>query len=261
MRWLIFPLFSFYLFGAVHYAKVEPINRYTIKSAATGKVVWSAQEKEGKVVNGVIVKIDSKIDKKELQNSLKTKEITKKSLTLAKELLPLLRENFQRQKRYFERLSSLDSSSQNQKDLAFGAMVSAKNQLISTRDKILNLQKQLSDIDFKIAMLRDRIEKKSIKVKNLYLYKLFVKRDDFVNLGRALAIVDDLSRAKVTIYLSKEELEHLNSSSIYIQGKKTNLKFSKVWKETDEKFVSSYRAEIILEPKYKFSSLIKVEIK
>jgi multidrug resistance efflux pump len=249
------------VFAAEHYARVEPLERYTIKSSVSGEIIWTSSNLEGEIVNGEIIKIDSKIDKKDLQNALNTKEIIKKSLDLAKEILPTLEENYKRQLRYFKRLSQTSSTSQNQKDLAFGAMVSAKNQFISTKDKILSLKRQLSDIDFKIAMLKDKISKKSIRAKNLYLYKLFVKKGDYATFGKPLAILDDLSKAKVTIYLSKDELRNLSKSKIYIQGQKTNLTFNKIWKEADEKFISSYKAEIILEPKYQFSSLIKVEVK
>ncbi len=88
-----------------------------------------------------------------------------------------------------------------------------------------------------------------------------VKKGDFASFGLPLAVVDDLSKAKVTIYLSDKELENIENSSIWINGKKSSLKFNKIWKESDEKFISSYKAEIILPPKYNFSSLIKVEIK
>jgi len=261
MRWFFVIVVTLALKASEHYTKVEPLERYTIKSSVSGKIVWSDLEAEGQIVNKEIIKIDSKIDQKELENAIKTRQITKESLELAEEILPLLKENFKRQKYYYQRLSKTVSTSQNQKDLTFSSMVSSKNQYISTKDKILSLQRQISDIDFKIEMLRDRISKKSINLKNLYLYRLFVKKGDYATPAKPLALVDDLSRAKLTIFLSKEELENIDKKSIYIQGKKTNLKFSKIWKEADEKFISSYKAEIILEPKYRFSTLVKVEVK
>ena len=49
---------------------------------------------------------------------------------------------------------------------------------------------------------------------------------------------------------------------IYLDGEKTEYKVNKVWRVADEKFISSYRAEIYIpSPKNSFSKLVKVEIK
>jgi multidrug resistance efflux pump len=250
------------LFGAEHYAKIEPIYRFTLKSSVSGLITFADESKEGKLIkDGVIIKIDDEMDKKELKNAQFNKKILKKIIKLNNKIIPTFEENFRRQRGYFRRLSTLTTASKNQKDVAFNSMTTTKNVLFSTKEKLLNLKKQLSDINYKIELLKDRISKKRVKVKGLYLYKLMVKKGDFASFGLPLAVVDDLSKAKVTIYLSDKELENIENSSIWINGKKSSLKFNKIWKESDEKFISSYKAEIILPPKYNFSSLIKVEIK
>jgi hypothetical protein len=76
-----------------------------------------------------------------------------------------------------------------------------------------------------------------------------------------IAILKDLSRAKLTIYLSSDELKNLKSKKIYLDGKVTNLKFNKIWRVADSKNISSYKAEIVLKPIANFSKLIKVEVK
>ena len=49
---------------------------------------------------------------------------------------------------------------------------------------------------------------------------------------------------------------------VYLNGEKTEYKVDKVWQVADEKFISSYRAEIYIPtPKGLLSKLIKVEIK
>ncbi len=259
--WILFFIVGS-LFGAEHYAKVEPVNRFTLKSSVAGLITFADKSAEGKLIKDrVIVQIDDKMDKKELENARATKRITKESIELTREILPTLQENYDRQRGYFKRLSRLSTASRNQKDLAFSAMSSSKNILISTKEKLLNLKKQLHDIDYKIELLEDRISKKSFRLENLYLYKLMVNRGDYASFGLPIAIVDDLSSAKITIFLSEDELKNVENSSIWINGKKSDLKFSKIWREADEKFISSYRAEIILPPKYRFSSLVKVEIR
>jgi len=76
-----------------------------------------------------------------------------------------------------------------------------------------------------------------------------------------IADVSDISRAKLIIYLSEDELKNIDTKKIYLNGKETNLKFSKIWKIADKIYISSYRAEIELEPKERFSKLVKVEVK
>jgi len=50
--------------------------------------------------------------------------------------------------------------------------------------------------------------------------------------------------------------------TVYIDGKKTGYRVNKVWDIADDKFISSYRAEIYVEkPEGFFSKLVKVELK
>ncbi len=72
----------------------------------------------------------------------------------------------------------------------------------------------------------------------------------------------DLTKAKLILYLEEDELKDIEKRKVFINGSETNLKISKIWKVTDKKFISSYRAEIVIrEPKYRFSTLLKVELK
>ena len=159
-------------------------------------------------------------------------------------------------------MSKLPTASNVQKDNAYSSYASAKTQYLSTKEKILNLQKQILDMKFKVAQLKDSIAKKSIVLENKYLYKLMVRKGDFVAPGTPLAQVEDASRAKLVVFLEPEELEHLDQKVVYLDGIRTEYKVAKVWSMTDEKFISSYRAEIYIPaPKNSFSKLVKVEIK
>jgi hypothetical protein len=89
-----------------------------------------------------------------------------------------------------------------------------------------------------------------------------VRTGDYVNPGTPLAAVYDISKAKLVLFLEPEELNKVKERTVYIDGKKTAYKVNKVWNVADEKFISSYRAEIYLPaPKEKFSQLLKVELK
>ena len=110
--------------------------------------------------------------------------------------------------------------------------------------------------------LKESISKKSIWLKNRLLYKILVHKGDFVNMGTPLAEIKDLTKAKLIIFLEKDELQSIESKIIYIDDKKTDYKISKIWSVADNKFISSYRAEIIIKnPKEYFSKLVKVELK
>ena len=89
-----------------------------------------------------------------------------------------------------------------------------------------------------------------------------VRTGDFVAPGSPLAQVADVSKAKLVLFLEPDELESIEEKIVYLDGIKTEYKVNKVWKVADEKFISSYRAEIYVSaPKEMFSKLLKVEIK
>ncbi len=258
---LFLTLFSVTVSAAEHYARFEPIERSTLKAAASGEVMEANRSLEGTLVqDGVIVRIDDRLDRQDLERSRKSLELVSRTLEITREMLPGLEESAKRQEGNYQRMKRLSTASVAQKDQAFYAMVSARNQYLSTLEKENSLQQQLLDLKQKIATLEDRIAKKNLRVRGRYLYKLMVRQGEYANPGTPLAVVDDLSRGKLVIYLSPEEIEALKRGKIWIDGKETDLRPSKIWKLSDEKYISSYRTEIVLEPKYPFSSLHKVEI-
>ena len=115
---------------------------------------------------------------------------------------------------------------------------------------------------YKVSQLKDTVDKKSIILEEKYLYKLMVRKGDFVAPGSALAQIEDASRAKLVLFLEPEELDGIDKRTVYIDGNKTEYKVNKVWRVADEKFISSYRAEIYIPaPKNTFSKLVKIELK
>jgi len=256
---------TLYAFSGEHYARVEPWERVTLKAAAAGTILEAAASLEGKTVaDARIIHIDDRIDRKELESARRSRELIARTLELTRKMIPGLKESWKRQEGYYRRMKKLTTASQTQKDQAYQAMVGAENQYLSTQEKALNLEKTLLDLDYKIAMLEDRISKKNIRLKNRYLYKLMVRKGEYASMGMPLAIVDDLSRGKLVLYLSPEEIRALKQrkAKIFIGGERSEAAFSKIWKETDEKYISSYRAELpVPSGKYPFSSLVKVEIR
>jgi len=257
---LFTPLF---IFAKVHYAKVEPYTSVTMKSAVSGLVTEVDLDAEGTMVASKrVVLIDDVLDKVNLEDSKKSKALLVQMLALNKNIATGLQGSLKRQESYYKRLSKLSTASKTQKDNAYNAFISAKTQYLSTKEKIISLEKQILDMAYKVAQLEDRVAKKSVILKNKYLYQLLVRVGDFVAPGSPLAKVQDASRAKLVLFLEPNEIENIAQKTVYLDDKKTTYKVDKVWKTADEKFISSYRAEIYLPaPKGSFSKLMKVEIR
>lgn len=263
MKILLLFLSPLFICAGVHYAKAEPFESMMLKSAVSGLVDDVDLDAEGLMVHErKIIHIDDALDKVNLDSSKKSAALLHKMLSVNKEIAKSLKSTVERQQSYYSRISKLSTASKTQKDSAFSAFSSAKTQYLSTKEKILNLEKQILDIEYKIEQLKDTIAKKSVILHDAYLYKIMVKKGDFVAPGSLLAQVMDMHKAKLVLFLEPEEMKDLESKSVYIDGEKTAYRVDKVWKVADEKFISSYRAEIYIDaPKDTFSKLLKVEIK
>jgi len=251
------------LLAKIHYAKVEPFESIMVKSAVSALVVGVNIDAEGKMLNEEeIIHLDDTLDKFKLQSTHKSLQLLSEMQSINEEILQALADTLQRQEDYYKRMSKLSTASKTQKDNAYSAFVTAKTQYLGTKEKISNIKKQIVDTEYTMKQLEDSIAKKTLVLKEKYLYKLFVKKGDYVAPGSVLAQVMDVNRAKLVLFLDGNELEGLESKSLYLNGNKTNYKVNKVWKVADEKFISSYRTEIYIDaPKESFSKLVKIEIK
>ena len=262
MKKILYALiFISFAFGDTYYAKLEPFESVTIKAQANGEVLVSKDDLEGKIGNGLIVKIDDKLDIVNLKSSQEQLKLTKQMIAINSATLDTLKSNMIKKLALYKKVAPLSSTSVSAKDNIFSAYVAAKTQYSATREKILNLKSQKVNLEQKIATLKDVINKKNIKVHNKYIYSLNVKKGEFVNIGYPLMAVQDISKAKLVVYLNEDDLKDLDKKTIYIDGKKTNLKFNKVWRVADKQYISSYRAEIVTKPFKRFSKLVKVEVK
>lgn len=173
MKFLLLLLSPLVIFAKVHYAKVEPFETIMLKSAVSALVLDVNLKAEGSVVDQKrVIYLDDRLDKLNLQTS--------------NENLLILHETLKRQEAYFERTDKLKTVSTTQKDNAFYSFASAKTQYL--------------DMQYKIAQLEDSIHKKSLILNNKYLYKLMVRKGDFVNLGTSLAQIEDVSKAKLVLF-------------------------------------------------------------
>lgn len=249
--------------ASVYYAKVEPYEAYSIKATASGEVVSVFKNAEGKVSNGgVLLQIDDLLNKKELKSSKtklqslkRTMELTSKNVRNSKEVERIREDNY-------NKIKNLKTKSRTSKDAELINLINASNQVLSLENSLESLKVSISDLEFRIATLEDTISKKSVKIKKSFLiYNIYVNEGDFVNVGTPLVDAYDISKGKLTIYLSKEDVDKAENSTIYINDKRSEFKIDKIWKVVDKQNISSYRTEIIIPAPKRFSELLKIEFK
>jgi len=230
----LLALFANIILANTYYAKVEPINTYNIKSSVSGKVIDVNNNIEASIVkNNYIVKIDDKLNQIELKE-------TKIKLHNLKEVLNIHKQT----------LNSFNK-------------VSSKSKFEKNKQKIiiLNTKTTLSDLKLRVATLEDLIKNKTLIEKNRYISNINVKVGDFVNPGMLLYTAQDLSKAKLVIFVSFDDIKTIKNKTIYINEKKTNLKIDKIYKTADNTHISAYKVEIILQKVKNFSSLVKISFK
>ena len=242
MKYFIIFL-AIFLFG--YEGKVEPIKTFNIKSSVSGRVVISNKDLEAKnIKDALIVKIDDKVDLAELKN-------IENQIKILKEEIKNQQEVVKRKKELYERYKNLTSKSLQEKDLKFFDYISSKNQL-------LNLKSQLSSLKSQRAKIKDLIDKKNIKFSG-YLYSILVEKGDYVNIGTPIAIGYDISREKIDIFVPIDKIDEVKGD-VYINGKKSNFKISKIYKVTDTKYITSYKVELVGNG-IKIGEVVKVDFK
>ena len=226
-------------------AKVLPFDEFDVKSAVSGKVVYSNKNLEANnVKNKTVVKLDDiseKIDKQNLQNQIK----------LLKEEIKNQEELVKRKKDTYLRYKNLKTKSQLDKDMKYYDYLNASNQLI-------NLKSQLDNSTAKLAKIDDILNKKDIKA-NGYVYKIYVDKGDYVTPGRLVAKVYDINKEKLYIYVPINEIDSVKRE-VFINGKKSNFKVFKVWNVPDDTYITSYKVELVGKG-LKLGEVVKVEFK
>lgn len=237
---LTFALLSFTsIFAKEYMAQIKAYEMYEIKSQTSGiiKIVNKAFESTYIKDRQLLIKIDSKDEKIELVKNRNSYEIQK-------EIVKIKEQNYKAKKR----ISQLSLYDKNNEKLSF-----------------LEAKKELSNYLQTIKKLENEITKKSFFISNKYVDKVFVNKDEYVNIGDKLFYSYDISKLKITLYLSKNEIENINTKNLYIQNKKSDFKVYKIHKIKDEKKISRYKVVFTKENKnkdnYFFDKVVKVELK
>ena len=226
-------ILSLPIMAGIYKAKIEPYEKTTISSEVSGKIIKLDQKDELKLLNKKVLIIDHDLESKELANS--------------KMKLRFLEDEIKIKKDQFERIKNLK-----------GKSIFAKERY---KSELLNLQIQKRDLLNAIAKLQDIINKKEISLKNRYLKKLYVKEGTFVMPGMKLMDIEDTSASRIILYLDAKDKENIKNKKILIDGREDHgYKIQKVALTTDEKYISSYRVELVKQKPALFGKIVTVEI-
>ena len=222
------------IFANEYYAKLEPIDSFQVKSAVSGKVIYSNSKIEGlQANNSTIIEIDSLVNKVELEQS-------KNKLKFIDEMLEIEKNNY-------SRLNQVTSKSEFEKD--------------TQKLKVINLESSKADMIIKIESLKDIINNKKLVEKSNYIFNIAVKDGDYVNPGTLLYEAKDLSKGKLEIFVPIAQIGEIKNKEIFLNGVKSDIKISKIYEIADSTNISSYKVELILDNAKIFSRLVKIEFK
>ena len=259
---MILVCLSTLAFSKVYYAKVEPYEVRDIASQVSGEVVFSDENMIGKVLTSKsFIVIDDELDKDELASVKEKLEYLRDTLKTNEKILENLKDALARKKENFKRIESLSIKSKVEKDREFYDVVGSENSYLVTLKEINSLKTNISDISLREKQLEKSIADKSVRAKGFVLYALKVKEGSVVNPGTPLATVADVRKSVVTIYLDADDLLHIDKKSLYINGKKSSYKLTRILKIADTKNISRYSAQIIMNRPKIFSQLLKIELK
>ncbi len=263
MKFFIFLFFiSSTLFSKVYYSKVEPYEVRNISSNVSGVVVYTNENIIGKKLNDKsYLQIDSKLDKEELYFVKNKLADIKKILSLNNTILKNLKKSLYKKRQNYKKIEGLKFKSIVEKDKEFYNLITSENLYLSTQKEIENLKLQVLDLKLRKAQLKKSISDKYFTNKGFVLYSILVKVGQVVGVSTPLAKLMDISKAKLTIYLDDKDVLDAQKKVIYIDGKKTTYKISRILNISDSKNISKYMAQIIIQSPKLFSKLALIELK
>lgn len=257
---LLLPLVS--LCAKEYFAKAEPYELRTVASNVSGLVMFSDETREGKRLGKEpYIRIDDELDRVELEKTRSKIALLKNMIAYNDEMAENYREIVTLKGANYERVKVLKMRSQVEKDRELYDYLGAKNQWIALEKESDNMRVQVNDLQTLERRLERSIADKSLRAEGYVLYDLLVDEGQVVNPGTPLAQIADVSRAKLTLYISGEERDRVRNRVIYLDGKKSAYKIDRLWNIADAKQLSNYRAEIIIDAPERFSRLVKVEFK
>ncbi len=245
-----------------YYAKIEPYEVLNVSSNVNAQVVSVRENVEGfELGQRSYLNMDDIVDKEELkrtENKIKLFQgVAKSNEKLLKNYELIL----EKKRANYEKIKDLTIKSDTEKDREFYDLMGSENQYIATLKDNDNLAASISDLQLRTVQLKKSISDKHLSAQGYVLYKLMVKPGQVVNPGTMVAQLADISKGKLTLFLTANDFTDVKKKSIYLDGVKTAYTIERLWSITDDKHISSYKAVIIIDAPERFSQLVKVEFK
>lgn len=248
-RWMvIFLLYLAVLHADVYYAKAEPFKKQLIKSNVSGKVIYVDESIEGKMAGeDALITIDADIDKREYERLINQIKLLKNSVLNYKKV-------YEKRWNYYHSIKNMKSKSKSNKDSAYYAQAGAKQSLNAAMIELDTSEQALFS-------LKKQIRDKNIICNKWYVYALHVTEGDYVTMGTPLVTVADISKIKLTLFLSAFDASHADAMQLFVDDKKVDVKIQQIWKMSDSEHLSSYEAKLVLPARKQLSQLVKVELR
>jgi hypothetical protein len=239
MKYLLLFVLPFSLLGGTYMVPSSPVEKVTIKSEIGGKVTLAVSDKEQQfIANTVIVKIDNALELSQIK-------YYQKQIDILSEIVSLKKENATN-KAKVTRLSKYNKN------------VEKINYLESS--------KELAALKLYIAQVKLDKGKKIFRVKDRYLQRLHVKKNERIQAGDNIMTLYNTNTIKLVTFMPKEEIEILQKKhkNILFNNKKGDFKLYSIDKLTDETHLSSYRVEFRKDLKsktnYLFGELVTIKV-
>lgn len=259
---MLFVTLLLTLHGKPYYAKAEPYELTTYAANVSGQVTQTLESAEGGILGSTpFLRIDDELDRDELEKTLVKLAAMKRMLGVNEKIIANYEKILARKEANYERVKDLDVKSVVEKDREFYDVATTQNQYLSTLKELDSLRVQLADLRLRRAYLEKTIADKQPTAKGRLLYKLMVKPGQVVAPATPVAQLADVSRAKLTLYVTAEDVAGIEAKKIYLDGKATVYRVERAWKVADDQQLSSYRVEIVIDAPERFSQLVKVEFK
>jgi len=250
------------LFSKVYYSKVEPYELRSISSNVSGLVLFIDEDMIGKqLTSKAYIKIDADLDTRELHFIKDKLYFTRNTITSNEAILVNLKKSLLKKRENYKRVQKLKIKSTVEKDREFYDLVSSENSYLNTQKEINNLKVQVTDLKLREKQLQRSVKDKSLVAKDFVLYSILVKTGQVVGVATPLAQVADVSHAILTIFLDEEDVQDAQKKYVYIDGKKSKYKISRILNIADSKNISKYRAQIVIDSPKLFSKLVQIELK
>lgn len=250
------------IYAKEYYAKAEPYEVLSVSSNVSGEVIYTDLASQGKILGKkAYLRIDDTLDRAELQSVEGKIGALEKTLQHNAQMELNFQQMIEMKQSNFDRIKDLKIKSSVEKDREYFDLVNSRNSLLGIQKEIQSLKISLGDLKLRRTQLHKSINDKYLSAPGKVLYQLMVKPSSVVNPGTPLAQIADITKAKLTLYLSADEAQNVQNKKIYLNSQATAYKIDRLWKIADASKLSSYRIEILIAPPKQFSHLIKVEFK